>query len=137
MVRVCRPALFLVSLLLLDLNPSVAQDTNAAGYLPFTSFYNSGWQTLEEGECVTLEHNLGGTYPNLHYMVFLYGTADTGEEYYDIHQAHYGEETLNWWGCKWDSLDASTIRICRGPGDNWAPPENRWRQFRVLIIRLL
>jgi hypothetical protein len=129
--QVSQLAVFLTALLFLGWNPGLAQEN-----IPLTSFYNSGWVSIEPGECITLEHNLGGTYPNLHYMVFLYGKADS-DSVYGIHQAHYGEETLNWFGCKWDSLDGTSIRICRGPGDNQAPVENRWRQFRVLILRLL
>ncbi len=76
--------------------------------------YNSGWRAIAVGSYLDLSHGVGGDANN--YIVELYGKDD----FYGIHQLYYGgcASGSQWFGCYWQRLTNTDIRIQRNPNDN-------------------
>ncbi len=117
-------------------NTSVDGDLDIGGTIKMTFDYSSGWVDIDEGQTITLYHNLGGDESK--YIVDLYGKSSDGK----IHQGNYGTtgyytvlDPQKWLGCEWFGLTNSQIKVTRGEDDNEAATTKDWDKCRVRILK--
>lgn len=111
--------------LLLDLQDRVEALENQSGWLPAPA-YDSGWVSINQGQEITLTHNLNTTNVLVHIM----GKFPQG---FGIHIVALGgdDRSNNLYGLFWRYLDDTTIRVYRLPEDtSW------WQQVRVMIWKI-
>ena len=105
-----------LALALPSAHPAAAQP--AASPLAAQTAWSSGWVTIDQGEMLTLTHNLGGDPDD--YAVELW-FLDTDNNI-GMNRRDYGGVEANglWFGAHWEQLTATTINVYRQPNDNAA-----------------
>jgi hypothetical protein len=88
--------------------------------------WESAWELMSTGSCVTLDHNLGSNPDS--YFVDLQFSNESGR-----HNFGYGTAELDGWyyGGKYEHLTSNQITICRAPEDI----EIWWMRVRIWIIQ--
>ncbi len=92
--------------------------------------YNSEWQVINQGQILTLTHNLGGNYHDYVVDLMLYDNSGTVT---GPHHEGYGgwRDDGTYGGAYWYDLDNSTIKVIRQVNDT----QVNWVRVRIWVIR--
>jgi hypothetical protein len=84
--------------------------------LQAASTWSSGWVSINQGQMLTLNHNLGGDPEDYALELFFLDTASGG---LGINRRAYGSLEVNGqrFGAYWQNLTSSTIQVYRQPND--------------------
>jgi hypothetical protein len=107
-------------------------------YVPDPPDYDSGWQDMQTGENLTLDHNLGGN--PLTYVVRV-SAKDVQAGSLGINNWYGGGIAVgeNYYGSNWERLTDTTIDLFRQPQDDFVHSSDRvrvriWkREFKVYL----
>lgn len=99
---------------------SATCDIGAFEYNPSsgTTYWTSGWVTINQDETLTFTHNLGGN-PDDYAVDLWFRDTDGG---LGINRRNYGglEYSNNWYGARWQQLTTNTIEVYRYANDDVA-----------------
>jgi predicted outer membrane repeat protein len=103
-----------------DGNSTTICDIGAFEYNPpsGTTYWTSGWVSIDPDEVLVFEHNLGGNPDD--YAVDLWFNDTDGS--LGANRRNYGglEWNNGWYGARWQRLTSNTIEVYRYPDDNVA-----------------
>ncbi len=81
--------------------------------------FDSGWMAIQQGQTVTLNHNLGGSSTDNYWVTLDYWNAGSG-----INQTYYGgadiSDTNGHVGAYWKNLTTTSISVTRRANDTYA-----------------
>jgi hypothetical protein len=116
-------ALVVALLLLAGTYTVIASSAPSAGPVPDLSSasisaasWNSGWASINQGQTLTFNHNLGGD-PDDYAVELWFQDTDAGGV--GINRRNYGgvEANGNWYGAYWEKLTSTTIDVHRHAND--------------------